>query len=64
MLSINGIAQALGWIGLPILAGAALLALVVLSGGAEHIIDKIEDVQARRSVAPPSTIEHQEVGEC
>ena len=48
LLSINGIAQALGWIGVPVLAAAALLTVVVLSGGAERIIDVIEDVHVTR----------------
>lgn len=64
LLSINGIAQALGWIGLPVLVGAALLAFVVLSGGAERIIDKVEDVQARRSMDRADALAHREVDGC
>ena len=45
---ISAIAQILGWIGIPILAAAALLAALVLTGGAGRLIDLVEDWPIRR----------------
>ena len=64
LLSINGIAQALGWIGVPILAAAALLTVVVLSGGAERIIDLVENLQVARSASQNRHIEREEPNKC
>ncbi len=48
LLSINGVARALSLVGVPVIAGTALLAVVFLTGTAERILNYFED-RPRRS---------------
>ena len=64
LLSISSVAQILGWIGLPILAGVTLFAVFVLSGGAERLINVIEDVPMRSTRRPNGIETAEETSAC
>lgn len=49
LLSINGVAQIISLVTLPVILGAVALAAVVLTGAAERIVTWLEDSPLRRN---------------